>query len=158
LSHGQSKTHEISKGALEHGRELLARGFTLAQVVHDYGDVCQSITDLAVELKAPIEVEDFRTLNRCLDDAIAGSVTEFTREQDVSRNADLHGLGSLVNSASAAFDALQSGKVGVGGPTGIVLGRALAALRAYVDHHEVKASSATGAPGVTAAEIRNRPT
>jgi hypothetical protein len=32
--------------------------------VHEYGDVCQSITDLAVELGAPISTDDFRTLNR----------------------------------------------------------------------------------------------
>ena len=27
-----------------------SRGFTVSQVVHDYGDVCQAITELAVEL------------------------------------------------------------------------------------------------------------
>lgn len=140
LSNGQSKTHEISAGAIEHGRDLLARGFTIAQVVHDYGDVCQSITDLAVERKAPIDVEDFRTLNRCLDDAIAGAVTEFAREQEVSREGELSELWSLVNSASAAFEALRSGTVGVGGATGVVLGRTLASLRAYVDRREIDAS------------------
>ena len=47
--------------------------------LRDYGDVCQSITDLALQLNAPINVEDFRTLNRCLDDAIASAVTEHGR-------------------------------------------------------------------------------
>jgi hypothetical protein len=28
----------------------LRQGFTVSQVVHDYGDVCQAITELAVEL------------------------------------------------------------------------------------------------------------
>ena len=51
----------------------------MSQVVHDYGDVCQSITDLALQLEAPISVEDFRILNRCLDDAIASAVTEYGR-------------------------------------------------------------------------------
>ena len=60
-----------------HGRELRLQGFTVSQVVHDYGDVCQSITDLAMERDAPISVDDFRTLNRCLDDAIASAVTEY---------------------------------------------------------------------------------
>jgi hypothetical protein len=67
---------EISKSALKHGHDLLRQGFTVSQVVHDYGDVCQAITELAVELNAPISTDDFRTLNRCLDDAIAGAVTE----------------------------------------------------------------------------------
>jgi hypothetical protein len=46
--------------------DLLLQGFTVSQVVHDYGDVCQSITDLAVEVNAPISTDDFRMLNRCL--------------------------------------------------------------------------------------------
>jgi hypothetical protein len=69
---GLTSTPEISRTAILHGRDLLLQGFTVSQVVHDYGDVCQAITDLAVELDAPISSEDFRTLNRCLDDAIAG--------------------------------------------------------------------------------------
>jgi hypothetical protein len=150
LSDGQSKTHEISTGALEHGHELLARGFTIGQVVHDYGDVCQSITDLAVESRAPISADEFRTLNRCLDDAIAGAVTEFAREQEVNREGELSELWSLVNSASAAFDAVRSGKVGVSGATGVVLGRTLAALRSYVDRREVSVTRAAGAPAAAA--------
>jgi hypothetical protein len=66
LRHGPSKIHEISKGAMAHGHDPLLQQFTISQVVHDYGDVCQSITDLAVELSAPISTDDFRTLNRCL--------------------------------------------------------------------------------------------
>ena len=70
---------DISTSAVLHGRDLLRQGFTVSQVVHDYGDVCQSVTDLAMEMNAPISTDDFRTLNRCLDDAIAGAVTEFGR-------------------------------------------------------------------------------
>jgi hypothetical protein len=42
---------------------LLEHGFTVEQVVHDYGDLCQAITELAFELEAPIETDEFRTLN-----------------------------------------------------------------------------------------------
>ena len=70
---------DIDRSAARHGRDLQLQGFTVSQVVHDYGDVCQSITDLALELSAPISVDDFRTLNRCLDDAIASAVTEYGR-------------------------------------------------------------------------------
>jgi len=76
---GTKQNTEITDSAVLHGRDLLLQGFTVSQVVHDYGDVCQSITDLAMELNAPISTDDFRTLNRCLDDAIAGAVTEFGR-------------------------------------------------------------------------------
>jgi hypothetical protein len=146
LTHGQSNTDEISTGAVEHGRALLARGFTIGQVVHDYGDVCQSITDLAVEKKARIEVEDYRALNQCLDDAIAGAVTEFARQQDIGREGDVSELWNLVNSASAACEALRSGSIGIGGATALVLGRTLAALRAYVDRREVDGSRTAVGP------------
>ncbi len=39
----------LSKSARRHGGDLLRMGLTVAQVVHDYGDVCQAITNLAVE-------------------------------------------------------------------------------------------------------------
>ena len=39
----------IGSAAAKHGQELLGMGFTVAQVVHDYGDICQAITELAIE-------------------------------------------------------------------------------------------------------------
>src|SRR6185503_1675960 len=75
---------EIGDSAIRHGRELLDKGLTVSQVVHDYGDVCQAITELATETNAAISVADFRMLNRCLDDAIAGAVTEYGRQRDQS--------------------------------------------------------------------------
>lgn len=149
LRHGPSKTQEISKSARKHGHDLLLQGFSISQVVHDYGDVCQSVTDLALELAAPINTEDFRTLNRCLDDAIAGAVTEYTEEQDVTRDGESHELGNLVKdvtrdgeshelrnlikTATTAFEVLQTGNVGVGGSTGAIVLRSLRAMSALVE-------------------------
>jgi len=45
--HGLS---EIGVSAAAHGGQLLQLGFTVDAVVHDYGDLCQAITDLGVEL------------------------------------------------------------------------------------------------------------
>ena len=59
----------------------------------------ESITDLAVKLGAPISTNDFRTLNRCLDNAIAGAVTEFTCEQGITRNKQSAELNSLLEGA-----------------------------------------------------------
>src|SRR5205809_381851 len=39
----------IGKSADSHGNELLSKGFAVDQVVHDYGDLCQAITELAIE-------------------------------------------------------------------------------------------------------------
>ena len=134
---GLTSTPEISKTAILHGHDLLLQGFTVSQVVHDYGDVCQAITELAVELNAPISADDFRTLNRCLDDAIAGAVTEFGREQnqttldgETARAGFLaHEVRNLVNTAIVAFEVLKTGNVGVAGSTGAVLHRSLMGLR-----------------------------
>ena len=116
----------------------------MSQVVHDYGDVCQAITELAVELNAPISTDDFRTLNRCLDDAIAGAVTEYGRERHQSgidgesaRGSErlgffAHELRNLLNTAIMAFEVLKTGNVGVAGSTGTVLHRSLMASHALI--------------------------
>jgi signal transduction histidine kinase len=135
---------EISNSAIKHGHDLLRQGFTVSQVVHDYGDVCQAITELAVELNAPISTDDFRTLNRCLDDAIAGAVTEYGRERNQSgidgesaRGSErlgffAHELRNLMNTSLLAFEVLKTGNVGVGGSTGSVLHRSLLASHALI--------------------------
>jgi signal transduction histidine kinase len=132
---------EIGRSATLHGNELLRRGFSVDQVVHDYGDVCQAVTELAVEMNAPITNDEFRTLNRCLDDAIADAVTEYGRQHNKFVADDhterlgmlSHELRNLINSASLAFEALASGSVGINGSTGAVLGRSLSGLRVLVD-------------------------
>jgi hypothetical protein len=81
-SGGGASLSEIGESAAEHGRQLLELGFSVDQVVHDYGDLCQAITDLAFERDAPFQIDEFRTLNRCLDNAIADAVTEFSYQRD----------------------------------------------------------------------------
>jgi len=136
------ESHEIGDSARKHGHDLLNQGFTIEQVVHDYGDVCQSITDLAVELGAPISTDDFRTLNRCLDDAIAGAVTEFSREQGVSQANQFAELHSLTEAAICAFRFIRSGGVGAGGSTGAVVERNLATIRDALDGGVTKSEPA----------------
>ncbi|MBP6716358.1 MAG: hypothetical protein KA205_05815 [Acidobacteria bacterium] len=132
LRHGPSATRDIANTATAHGRDLLAQGYSVSQVVHDYGDICQAVTDMAVEQQARIDASDFRTLNRCLDDAIAGAVTEYGRERDQSladtdagadqqRSSLARDLLKSLQIAKLALSAIQSGKVGVAGSTGAVL-------------------------------------
>lgn len=84
--HTQSLS-EMGVTAAAHGNQLLELGFSMDQVVHDYGDLCQTITDLAVERDAPFSVDEFRTLNRCLDNAISDAVTEFRLQRDAISHA-----------------------------------------------------------------------
>ena len=127
---GLSPNPEIAKTATQHGSDLQRHGFTVSQVVHDYGDVCQAITEMALEQNMPISTADFRRLNRCLDDAIAGAVTEYAHEQDVTRDGESHELRNLTNTAIIAFEVLQAGSVGVRGSTGAVVLRSLMGIRA----------------------------
>ncbi len=71
---------DVVPAATLHGRDLLQEGFTIEQVVRDYGDVCQVVTNLAVETKISISADEFRIFNRCLDDAIAAAVTEYSQQ------------------------------------------------------------------------------
>ena len=135
---------EIPTTAGQHGGELLRSGFTIAQVVHDYGDACQAITELATERDAPISTHEFRALNKCLDNAIAEAVTEYERQHELDVVANdarrsnehlgilAHEFRNLLGSAMLAFDVLRAGTVGIRGSTGDVLGRSLTGLRALV--------------------------
>lgn len=128
---------EIGVIATAHGTELMRLGYTVDQVVHDYGDLCQAITDLAVERDAPFTIDEYRTLNRCLDNAIADAVTEFSKlrearivnQQAADLNAHfgslMHELGNALNSASLALGAMESGSLGLNGATGRVLKRSI---------------------------------
>jgi signal transduction histidine kinase len=142
---GDAMYSEIGATAARHGRELLHHGFTVDQVVHDYGDLRQAVTDLAFELAASIEVDEFRCLNGCLDNATAGAVTGFALERDLSivdrdaaaLNARLGifagELRNLIHTAMLALNAMRDGNVGPSGPTGAVLHRSLSGLRSLVD-------------------------
>jgi hypothetical protein len=131
----------IGETATEHGRDLLKRGFTVAQVVHDYGGVCQAVTELADEMKASITPTEFQTFNRCLDDAIAQAVTEYgqQREQSITeegraRSGELaHELRNALGAAMLAFETIASGNVGPRGSTAALLGRSLRRMAELVD-------------------------
>ncbi|HEX7282441.1 MAG TPA: HAMP domain-containing sensor histidine kinase [Vicinamibacterales bacterium] len=131
----------IGAGATRHGRDLMALGFTVSQVVHDYGDICQAITEIAIEHEVPITTDEFKTLNGCLDTAIAEAVTEHARITAQSRSSEefersghlAHETRDLLNTAILAYQALKQGTVAINGNTGAVLGRSLMGLRDLVD-------------------------
>ena len=135
----------VNASATQHGSELLRSGFTVGQVVHDYGDVCQTITELAIECGATISAADFKMLNLCLDDAIGKAVTEYARQhelREVTAGAEMatqdlgffaHELRNLLGTSALAFEALRTGTVGIAGSTGDALGRSLIRMRELVD-------------------------
>ena len=122
----------IGRSAALHGAEMLKNGFSVDQVVREYGDLCQAVTEVAVEQKALIGADEFRTLNRCLDDAIADAVSAYgegIQRNDHQDTEDLHlRLSSFANEqhrlidiAIQSYAAIKTGSIGVTGATGALL-------------------------------------
>ncbi len=151
---------ENSRTAALHGKALLAKGYSVEQVVHGYGDICQSITELARERAAPVTVTEFHTFNRLLDSAIADAVTAYAEHHDealtIRADQDLHArMGTLADehrkliaTALTALDALKVGNIGLMGATGTVLEDALHRMRELVDKSlpELRLSTGMTAP------------
>ena len=151
---------EIGLTARSHGKQMLELGYSVDQVVHDYGGLCQSITDLAFELDAPFGVEEFRTLNRCLDNAIADAVTEFTFQHDANvarrHTAEenerlgvlIHELRNALGAATLAVRALEASSLPISGAIGAVLKRSLDSLANLVTRalEEVRSGASDARP------------
>ncbi len=127
---------EIGRSASLHGTELLRLGFTVDQVVHDYGDVCQAVTQLALDRGTSLSTDEFRTLNRCLDNAIADAVTAFAHGRPQSKDGENASMRKrvaafsdehrrLTEIARHSFAAIKTGNIGATGATGALLQHAL---------------------------------
>ena len=140
---GEKRGEDIGaeRTAALHGDELFRLGYTVDQVVHAYGDLCQAITELADEIDAAVTVQDFHTLNRVLDNSIAHAVSAYVRQHDAVTTGEgaqaVHDrLGALADEQrvllDAALDAVVALKAdGVGAVA--VLERSLLGLRDLVD-------------------------
>jgi signal transduction histidine kinase len=148
---------ELGATAALHGRDLFRAGFTVEQVVRDYGDVCQAVTNLAFEAGASISVDEFRTFNRCLDNAIAGAVTEFAKHAPASEDESLrsfnsrlgplaHELRNYLQTATYAARAIRAGTSGIGGATAAVLDRSLMAMSNLIDRSLAEVRITAGLP------------
>jgi len=146
---------ESSRTAALHGKQLLKEGYTVEQVVHGYGDVCQAITELAKERNTPVTVEEFHTLNRLLDNAIADAVSSYGLHSDSYRAQgaqDLHErMGTLaeeqrklLDTALKALDAIKVGNIGLMGATGTLLEDSLLQLRNLIDRSLPEIRLSTG--------------
>jgi signal transduction histidine kinase len=146
----------IRASAARHGESLLRMGLSVGQVVHNYGALCQTITEVAVEDDFAISSGDFRILNACLDNAIACAVSEFSRQREQSVSdvgvkrlgVLVHELRNALNAATMAFDALTEDAVEPIGDTASILARSLVRMRDLVDRTlaEVRLQHASQSP------------
>jgi len=135
---------QIGLSAAKHGKALQKLGFTAAQVIHDYGDVCQAITELAKEKQVLLTLDEFGTLSRLLDNAMADAVAAFDRHRELAKACGARDVGErmaartreqrrLLDAALRAFDAHDLGDISLTGATQSVLEDSLRKLRDLQD-------------------------
>jgi signal transduction histidine kinase len=138
---GRPNEAVVATAAGLHGTELLRLGYTLSHVIHAYGAICQSITAVAMRKKEVITASEFHDLNRCLDVAIAGAVTEYQalrNSQESNREVEhlgflAHELRNALAQVSISIQMIKRGTVGFGGSTGQVLDRGLKRIEELID-------------------------
>ena len=156
-----SKLSEMGLAAAAHGKALLHLGYSVDQVVHDYGDLCQAITDLAFERDAPFSIDEYRTLNRCLDNVMADAVSEFSAQRDAALMVQqslqeneqfgflMHELRNALGTASLAVRAMEMGNLTLAGATGAVLKRSLASMARLISNALAEVAVKSAVPGQT---------
>lgn len=146
---------ERSEAAARYGAVLLSQGYSADAVVHAYGDVCQAVTGLAIAADAAITVHEFRLLNGCLDDAIAEAVAAHgaVHLQRIARHqgalaSRLETLADhcerVAQIALNAHAAILTGRVGVNGATGALLGHSLNELLYLAEQARVPRTDVQG--------------
>jgi hypothetical protein len=145
---GPSKARPLrtDEAASQHGTELLRNGFPVEEVVYGYGDLCQAVTDLAVERNATIQSHEFRSFNGCLDKAIADALISYSARPYIPLAAGnvveglherlgflAHELRNHLQTATIALAAMRAGNVGSAGATAAVLDRSMAGMRDLIN-------------------------
>lgn len=124
-----------------HAREFYRLGYTVSQLVHGYGCLCQGITEFANEVNAPISSTEFGQLNMCLDVAIAQAVSEYEMlSLEGADRAELlrlgflaHELRNYLSSAMMAHELIRSGGVGASGATSAVISNSHQHIKEIID-------------------------
>jgi hypothetical protein len=71
---GTATSESVSRPA--RGGSFRSRGLSVESAIRDYGDLAHVVAELAVELDAPMGVDEFVTLDLCVDDVIACAVVD----------------------------------------------------------------------------------
>ncbi len=148
----------IGRAAALHGADLLLQGYDIEQVVREYGDVCQAVTGLAVELDAEISASEFRTLNLCLDDAIADAVHAFSdaEQRGTGKHSEcandhfqafLDEHRRLIDIVIRAHSAIATGNLAISGATGNLLIQSLRQMRSHVQSAEAELAQVANTEG-----------
>lgn len=150
--------------AEQHGGQRLALGFSLDSVVREYGAMRAAILAAAVEHRIALTARDLEVIFHCIVDAIAGAVSEYSRQRDaeLQRQATehfafiAHELRNPLSSSLLALSSLHSrGRLDRTDRTVQVLDRGLRAVGEMIDHSLRIARFGTG-PDLTPEPVQLR--
>jgi hypothetical protein len=135
-------SNRVKEGdAAAHGQESLRLGYSISQVVHSYGAICQAITQFVDDKSFHMRPREFRDLNYSLDCAIAEAVTEFEVKQTeklVQKEVErvyflLHEIKNALVAATISYEMIKKGNVGNSGATSEGLTRSFERMKNLLD-------------------------
>lgn len=137
----ESTLPHASKVAAQHGKMRFRFGFKVTDVVYDYGYICDSITEEALQYHQAISVQEYRVLNQSLDTGIAEAISEYLERRESVVDSEhtshlgfiAHELRNALNSAMLSFHLLKAANAGVFGRTAEILENSQQRLRCLIE-------------------------
>ena len=129
--------------AEDHGVQRLALGFSLDQVVREYGAMRTAMSSVATDAGVEISAGDSEVIFDCVINGIAGAVSEYSRQRDAEMQRQAtehfafiaHEIRNPLSSAVLAVAALQANqKLDPTDRTVNILDRALQLMQSLIDH------------------------
>lgn len=129
--------------AEDHGVQRLTLGFSLDQVVREYGAMRTAMLAVATDAGAEIGARDYEVIFECVINGIAGAVSEYSRQRDAEMQRQAtehfafiaHELRNPLSSAVLAVGKLQADqKLDATDRTVNILDRALQLMQTLIDH------------------------
>jgi signal transduction histidine kinase len=133
--------------AVAHGEQRMRLGFSIDEVVREYGLLHEAILELAEESGYVPRAAEQRVLARAISRATAAAVSEYARrrDDDLQRQSAehfgflAHELRNPLTSARVACDLLLRASQGQADRAGGVLSRSLSRLSELIDHSLIAA-------------------
>jgi signal transduction histidine kinase len=131
------------EAAEDHGVHRLALGFSLDQVVREYGAMRTAIFAVAGDAGVEVGTRDYEVIFDCVINGIAGAVSEYSRQRDAEMQRQAtehvafiaHELRNPLSSATLAVAALQANqKLDPTERAVKILDRGLQLMQDLVDH------------------------
>ena len=134
----------VSDSAESRGAALHDQRCSPAEIVFDYGAVCDAITTVAIRCDVSVTAQELRTLNLLVDGAVTSALEGYSRqrnrldekrlqEQALELGQLSHELRNVLNTALFSYQVIDRGPTPLRSRTGQALGRALLRMRHLVD-------------------------